>query len=288
MQQFKVKISKPIKEISSKSPSKESSIIKKILPEIEYYRFDELTPEPPDEFGDFRPFDDIFFDSEDDLFETKKKNKKAVQAKKPRFFVEFSVRNFNQPVEIDLSKVNQVIASHEEIQQQVQSAYDKGFEDGQQVTQLALNEEFNKFQNWLKNIDSVAENLRKAFAEELKSLGGAVVPIAIKIAEHILRKEVEQNPEIIVEQVQKALEIIENETILKLRINPDDLEVLRTVGSRLPQIDSIQLIADGTIERGGCILETSIGTIDSTFASQLNKIAQSLNNLDFNIDEINV
>lgn len=283
MQHFKIKIPKPIKDVSSEVRKKESSIIKEFLPEIDYYKFDELDRETPQFFDNFSSLDELF-DSELDEIELSKNPKKMEGLNPPRYFLEFSIRNFNKPVELNLSKINKVVATREEIQEQVQSAYNKGFEDGKQVTQLALAEEFSKFESWIKNIDSVTENLTKEFSKELRSLSKAVVPIAIKIAEHILRSEVNQKPEIILTRVQHALEALENETIFKIRINPEDLEILRSVESQLPQLVSIELVADSTIERGGCIVESSIGSIDVTFSSLFDKITQSLNNLDFQPD----
>ncbi|MGQ9819218.1 MAG: FliH/SctL family protein [Candidatus Kapaibacteriales bacterium] len=289
MQHFKIKIPKPLKDASAvlKQKERESPIIKDILPEIEYYQFDELNREIPQPFDDFTPFDYLF---ESEFAETKSKTftKKNNEKNSPRYFVEFSIRNFNKPIEIDLSKINRVVATHDELQEQIQSAYNKGFEDGKQVTQLALAEEFSKFENWIKNIDSLAENLTKEFSQEIHSLGKAVVPIAIKIAEHILRNEINQKPEVILERVRHALEAVENETIFTLRINPEDLEILKSVQSQLPQLASIKLVADTKIERGGCIVESSIGSIDATFSSVLEKIAQSLNNFDFQLNISNV
>lgn len=287
MQHLKIKIPKPIKTVSTEVAQKESSIIKEILPEIEYYKFDELSRETPQSFEDFSPLDDLF-DSELDEIETKKISKKKKGFNPTRYFVEFSIRNFNKPIELNLSKINRVVVTNEEIQEQVQSAYNKGFEDGKQVTQLALAEEFSKFENWIKNIDSVTENLTKEFSKELQSLGKAVVPIAIKIAEHILRNEVTQKPEIILDRVRHTLEAVENETIFKIRINPGDLEILESVETKLPQLASIELVSDPAIERGGCIVESSIGSIDATFSSLFEKIVQSLNNLDFQPDISNV
>lgn len=287
MQHFKIKIPKPIKDVSTDVKKIESSVIKEILPEIEYYKFDELERETTHTFDDFSPFDEIF-DLELDNIESRKVIKKKEGLTQPRYFVEFSIRNYNKPIDLDLSKINRVVATHQEIQEQVQSAYNKGFEDGKQVTQLSLAEEFSKFENWIKNIDSVAENLTKEFSKELQSLGKAVVQIAIKIAEHILRSEVNQKPEIILERVRHTLEAVENETIFRIRVNPKDLEILSSVGSQLPQLSSLELVPDSTIERGGCIVESSIGSIDATFSSLFDKIAQSLNSLDFQPDINNV
>ncbi|MCX7907895.1 MAG: FliH/SctL family protein [Ignavibacteria bacterium] len=285
MQTIKVKLPKKQQNVGENF---QSSIIKEIIPEIEYYQFEVLEREDPqsDEISNFQ---DILEEFNQNLIVRKPKDKKKVE--RPTFAAYFSIKNLNKLVELDLSKVNKVELSSEEIQMQVQSAYDKGFEDGQQVTQMAVAEEFHKLENWVKRIDEVIKNLRIEFSNQLEKLKEAIVPISIKIAETILNNEIKTNPIVIEKQIEKALKIIDNETIFQLRLNPSDLEILKNVGSKLlsdPKLEEVETIADPTIEPGGCILETEVGKIDATIQSQLKKIESALKNYSFGFEEENV
>ena len=286
MHTLKVKLSKKDKQKTNKS-GLESSVIKQIIPEIELYQFEELTREAvKPEYDDFESFFDDF---------TESKPNRPKQAKKvlpkPLFTIYFSIPNYCKPIDINLDKVKKIEFEKEEIQMQVQSAYDKGFEDGQQATQLALAEDFNKLEDWVRRIDQVTENLTQEFSHKIRELKNAIVPIAIKVAEHILRTEIKANPTVIENQVAKALEILDNEKIFKIRLNPDDIEILEKVNSRLlaePKLESVEIVPDISINLGGCIIEAEIGQIDATIESQLKKIESALSNLTNDIDEENV
>ncbi len=265
----------------------ESSIIKEIIPEIEFYRFEELTPEEVQpEYNDF----ESFFE---DFVEQKPKIKKKPEKKhdKPSFVAYFTISNLNKPIDINLDKVNKIEFEREELQKQVQEAYDKGFEDGQQATQMALAEEFNKLEDWVRRIDKVTDELTKEFSKKIRELKNAIVPISMKVAEQILRAEIKAKPELIENQIAKALEILDNEKIFNIRLNPDDIEILEKVQSSLishPKLEGVEIIPDPTIGQGGCIIETEVGQIDATFESQLNKIQTFLSNIITSLEEDDV
>lgn len=284
MHTIKLKINKKERD---KTIEYTSSVIKEVVPELEYYRFEELVEEKESnkEFTDFNLFINEF---EDRILspKTKPKNKKKVE--RPAYAIYFTIGNYNKPLEIDLSKIHRVELSTEEIQNQVQSAYDKGFEDGQQITQMALTEEFRKMEAWVKRIDEVILNLQQEFSLRIRSLKDIIVPIALKISEHIIKSELKTNPAIVEKQVEKSLEVIDNEKVFELRLNPSDVEILKSVGSILlsdPKLEGVEIVPDPSVEPGGCILETEVGRIDATISSQLKKISNTLNNLSFDIEK---
>jgi len=286
MHKLKVKLNKKSSQKTQKNPF-ESSVIKQIIPEIELYQFEELTREAvKPEYEDFETFFEEFAGSKPRV----SKSTKNLDFK-PLYTIYFSVSNYCKPIEINLDKVKKIELEKEEIQRQVQSAYDKGFEDGQQATQMALAEDFNKLEDWVRRIDKVTENLIQEFSDKIKDLKNAIVPIAIKVAEHILRSEIRANPAVIENQVAKALEVLDNEKIFKIKLNPEDIEILENINSRLlsdPKLDSVEIVPDASIKHGGCIIEAEIGQIDATIEAQLKKIESALSNLANEISEENV
>lgn len=280
---YSMKIKIPKRKDQDKA-TKESSVIKEILPEIEYYQYEEFDTNDLDstelDFG-------ANYDNYRDDLEVKKKPGQQISKNKierPAFAAYHAIRNFNKPIELDLSKINKVETTVEEIQQQIQTAYNKGYEDGQQVTQMALAEEFHKFEERTKRIDSVIENLEIEFSQRLKDLKEVLVPLGIKIAEHILRAEIHIDPKVVEKQIEKALEIIDNEKVFKIRLNPADIDILKIMNSKLvmePKLKETKIIEDPNVDRGGCILETEVGRIDARIQSQLSKIETSLKNYPF-------
>lgn len=264
--------------------TKESSIIKDILPEIEYYQFEEFSSE---EIEPAELDTQSYFGNFSEEPQSKKKQGTKIPKKKverPAFATYYTIRNFNKLIELDLSKISKVETTVDDLQQQIQSAYNKGYEDGQQVTQMALAEEFHKYEEWMKRIDSVIENLEIEFARKLKDLKEILVPLAIKTAEHILRAEIHIDPKVVERQIEKALEIIDNEKVFKIRLNPADIEILKMLNSKFildPKLKEVKIIQDPNVEKGGCILETEVGRIDARIQSQLAKIEASLKNYPF-------
>lgn len=287
MQKIKLKIPRK-QNVNDKEFS--TSVIKEVIPELEYYQFEELTEER-DKTNDFVDFNQFFNEFGHNVTNLKAPTKNKKKVERPSFAIYFTIHNFNKPIDIDLSKINKIEFTPEELQNQVQSAYDKGFEDGKQITQMALAEEFHKMESWVRRIDEVVLNLQQEFSQSIGSVKDIVVPLAIKIAEHIIKDEIKTNPTIVEKQVAKALEIIDNEKVFQLRLNPSDVEILRSVNSVLlsdPKLEGVEIVPDPSIEQGGCILETEVGKIDATIDSQLSKVLSALNNVSIDLEEDNV
>jgi flagellar assembly protein FliH len=282
MQNLRIKIPKKTTQETKKL---ENSVIKDIIPEIELYKFEELTKDPVDK--EFNDFDTFFEEFQQELIPQKTQTKSKKKVERPTFAAYFAIKNLNKIVDIDLSKVTRLDLTPEEMQQNIQAAYDKGFEDGQQVTQLALAEEFHKFENWVRRIDKVIENLDFEFSIQIRKLKDILVPLAIKISEHIIRTEIKANPLLVEKQIEKVLELIDNEKVFELRLNPSDVEILKSVESKLlkdPKLEGVEIVPDPNIGQGGCILETQVGQFDATINSQLSRILNALNNMSISIE----
>ncbi len=285
MQTFKIKLPTKPKEVKP-SNSEESNIIKEIVPEIELYKFEAIQYTYGEDFeSDFDNFDTI------DAVQTSKPKAKK-KSERPVFSIFFSVKNMDKPVQLSLRKVQFLEYSQKELQEEIQAAYERGFQDGQQTTQMTLSEEFSKFEEWIRNIDQVTQELSSEFHKNFKELAKIIVPLSIQVARHILSTEVQHNPEILERQVQEALDIIDNEQIFEIRLNPEDIDILNSVKSRLagsePKLEGVRVVADSSIDRGGCIVETSVGRIDATFESQLKKIQENLENINLETGVENV
>jgi flagellar assembly protein FliH len=100
------------------------------------------------------------------------------------------------------------------------------------------------------------------------------------IARRVVRRELAHAPEITVDLVREALELVSGHQPIVLRMNPEDHTAL---GSRVEQViqqlrlvGQAQIVADPTIASGGCKVETDYGAIDGQVATQLARIAEEL------------
>ncbi len=187
----------------------------------------------------------------------------------------YTISDSNQPLEIDLTNVHdheQVIGS---IQEEVQSAYDRGFNDGQEAAKAAMNSEMDNYATWINKFETLSAELNSEHLDETRNLTNQLVPLAVMIAEQILRHEISTNGELLVEQIQNALEALDDEAVYKIFINPADMEILQKAKSRLThdpaRLEKTLISPNPAVDRGTCVLSTSSGTIDARLRTQIER-----------------
>jgi flagellar biosynthesis/type III secretory pathway protein FliH len=97
--------------------------------------------------------------------------------------------------------------------------------------------------------------------------------LAVRIAERILRRQLSLEPERVVDIARGALEDARSRHEMVLRVHPDDVSAIERdkpgLLARLSVSAHVLVRADDAIERGGCIVETDVGTVDARLATQL-------------------
>lgn len=166
---------------------------------------------------------------------------------------------------------------HEEL---VQKAYDRGFQDGQEMSANLMERELKQHEEWVRSIDNVAEQLQQQYSKSMSNLADSAVELAFVLANKILKHEAAVNSETIVAQVKKSLDKFHGVAGVQVKVHPADLEALQASHSLLSSkehgIHGIELIADASIQRGGCIVETNTGRVDAQLSSQLSELVASL------------
>ncbi|MBS1537963.1 MAG: hypothetical protein JST20_09460 [Bacteroidetes bacterium] len=168
----------------------------------------------------------------------------------------------------------------QEAQQQIQTAYDRGFNDGKQVATGTMMVEIQKQQETLKNFDSNVTNLQLQFAELMLQAEDSIVALALDLAKNIVQESLKENKSVVITQARKALQALRGADTVVIRINPADLDALELAQSTLladpMQMPKVKLESDYTVEEGGCIMESQLGTIDAQIKTQFEKLAEKL------------
>ena len=104
--------------------------------------------------------------------------------------------------------------------------------------------------------------------------------LAVRIAGRILGRELTQSPDAIVDIVSEALSQAGAPREVVVRCHPDDLKALERGKPRLiercSRTQAVIFRADPAIARGGCIIETELGTVDARLPTQLDAIERAL------------
>lgn len=133
-----------------------------------------------------------------------------------------------------------------------------------------------------KGLSQVTEKLVKieAIKEKFyKESEKDIIKLVVAIAEKVIGKIVEDRPEVIRDVVRQALERSIGDRIT-VRINPHDYKALtkENVEFRdvLDRTKRLHFKEDDTIAKGGCVVETEVGTIDAQIETQLDAIKKAL------------
>ncbi len=148
------------------------------------------------------------------------------------------------------------------------------------VQQLLDQRVAQQLETLLPALRSSVEEIQNAKHAWLSHWHAEAVHIATSIAERIIRRELSRQPEITLDLIREALELATGSADITLKLNPEDHQHLgshvEAVVTDLAQLGPARVVADATISRGGCRVETRFGSIDQQIEAQLARIEEEL------------
>ncbi len=108
-----------------------------------------------------------------------------------------------------------------------------------------------------------------------------ILEISVDIARKIIKREVEQNPQVILDSIVDVMKTLsKEEPRITVKLNPLQVDLVKT---ELPEYISsmgieakINVVGDESIAEGGCILNTNNGIVDASLDTQLEIIKEAL------------
>jgi flagellar assembly protein FliH len=126
----------------------------------------------------------------------------------------------------------------------------------------------------IEQLSGLHETILRNNSHEMHTM---VMAIAEKVIRHSLSSEQSQT---ILATIEDAIRFAVKSEEFEIRINPDDLEVIKNkkqeIIDEISGLNNITFKGDNSIERGGCRLESVNCTVDATIGSQLQVIEESL------------
>ena len=109
----------------------------------------------------------------------------------------------------------------------------------------------------------------------------AALAIASRMAEKIVGRAVALDPTIMAAIAAEAVAACRTrDGVVRLRVHPDDLAAVMParagLAERLGGDAALELVADESVERHGCVVDTSVGRVDARLATQLAVLRRSL------------
>ena len=159
---------------------------------------------------------------------------------------------------------------------------------------LAYREAKNDFINEISSIkesfEAMAIEVENFRNRVLNEKSDDIAELSLKIASIIIRRETLLDGELVERNIREALKKVPISKKLTIIVNMEDLEHIKDIKNSIIAsingVEKVEIIENSNIERGGCIVETSVGTIDATIESQFKLLEERL--LDIEKSEVKI
>lgn len=106
------------------------------------------------------------------------------------------------------------------------------------------------------------------------------VELAARIAEKIVRREMQLNQDLLQTWIEDALVTMRESRDVRIFVHPDDFSAagrfLQKLAKTVPQAGSVEVLPDPEIELGGCVVRSNHGEIDQQLTTQLARLVEQL------------
>ncbi|MGE5620280.1 MAG: FliH/SctL family protein [Sphingomonadaceae bacterium] len=149
----------------------------------------------------------------------------------------------------------------------------RGYSDGKAEGLRAAEEQCKGY------LERLAELAKRAVIDRetmIRSAEQELATLALEIASKIIRREVATDPTIVLAMIESAIEKVGSTESVRILVHPEDVDLVREKWSELRGAVAFgtnwEVVGDDQVDRGGCIVETKSGLVDSRIETQLAEI----------------
>ena len=154
----------------------------------------------------------------------------------------------------------------------------QGIETGTNEARLAHGDELSALiTRWSNALDSW-EIERKDLMLGART---EVIELAAHIAARVIKRVIDLDPEVVVDQLDAVLDTLVTPTDIRVRVHPSDMDLLERVMpamiERCAACNHAALVPDESLAQGSCVVATKGGGgIDASIAKQLDRVVATL------------
>lgn len=157
------------------------------------------------------------------------------------------------------------------------AGFDQGYAEGRAHAEEEVRQEWS---GKLAEAKALLENAYRMKEQIIQEAEPFLVELSTAIAAKIIGRELESSPELVIELIRKSLLRRREQGVVTLCVAPDQFAFVQAARDELElAVDSqaeLQIVPDPTVTDHGCIIRTSLGSIDARIDTQLEEVKQAL------------
>jgi len=168
------------------------------------------------------------------------------------------------------------------VEELLDQARQQGYQDGYRNGLAAL-ESYKQTQaaqlaaHMSDQVGALASDFHHRLESLEQQLAGRIAGVALELARQVVRTELRQSPELVVDVAEQALgALLASARQVIVRLSPDDHALAQAQLSEMLAARGARLVPDASVQRGGCIVESDIAVVDATVEARWSRAASAL------------
>jgi len=164
------------------------------------------------------------------------------------------------------------------VQEARQSGYQDGYRNGLAALESYKQTQAAQIAVYLNDqVGALAADFHRRLDALEQQLAGRIAGVALELARQVVRSEINQQPEMVVEVAEQALNaLLTSARQIVLRLHPDDFAMAQGQLSETLEARGARLVPDASITRGGCLVESDIAVVDATVEARWSRAAAAM------------
>ncbi len=166
----------------------------------------------------------------------------------------------------------------EQIAAQMRATRQSGYQDGYRDGLAALDAFKQSFASQTAaQVGALLESMQQELDGLQQQMARTIAVTATRLARQIVRTEIETRPEVVAAVAQEALDtLLLSARHITVRVHPDDHAIVAQTIAEGLAARGARLLADRSLKRGGCVVESDIGIVDASMEARWRRAVASV------------
>lgn len=153
-------------------------------------------------------------------------------------------------------------------------AFTKGYAQGERAGAEAS---ASRAEAMLRRLAQTLDDLQGLRGDLIRRTEREVVELSLAIARKVLQREVSLDHDLMLAMARVALDRLADVSTASIRLHPDDYAgVMLGRGPSAVTTHGVQIVADASVRRGGCVVQSEFGSVDIGVATQIDELTHAL------------